>query len=133
MRMPTLLLVAAGLALPARQAAAQNEFHWKGKVAAGKAIERSASFGFFCGGVAQGERALKTGHAVHGGDLPDDLAWRARLVHEGLKHATINIAPSQSLSGSIARIYGQKPPRVVHNARLVSESVRAALMSANRL
>src|SRR3989442_10024615 len=39
MRMPTLLLIAAGLALPARQAAAQNEFHWKGKVAAGKAIE----------------------------------------------------------------------------------------------
>ncbi|HYT04071.1 MAG TPA: DUF4097 family beta strand repeat-containing protein [Gemmatimonadales bacterium] len=40
MRVSTvLLLAAAGLALPPGRAVAQNEFHWNGKVAAGKAIE----------------------------------------------------------------------------------------------
>ena len=34
-----LLPVVAGLALMPRAAAAQGEFHWKGKVAPGKAIE----------------------------------------------------------------------------------------------
>ena len=34
--------------------------------------------------------------AVRGGDMPDDLIWRARLVRNGLKRATINIAPSQA-------------------------------------
>src|SRR5213080_5296998 len=35
----TLLTTAAGLALAPRAAPAQGEFHWKGKVAPGKAIE----------------------------------------------------------------------------------------------
>jgi len=39
MRTTTLVLLTAGLALPARHAAAQAEFHWKGTIAAGKAIE----------------------------------------------------------------------------------------------
>ncbi len=39
MRVTTLVLLTAGLALPARHAAAQAEFHWKGTIAAGKAIE----------------------------------------------------------------------------------------------
>ena len=39
MRVVTLGLVATGLTLVARAAAAQGEFHWKGKVAAGKTIE----------------------------------------------------------------------------------------------
>ena len=39
MRVSTLLLMAAGLAVPGREAAAQHEFHWSGKVPAGKAIE----------------------------------------------------------------------------------------------
>src|ERR1043166_1028194 len=34
-----LVTVATGVALTARQAAAQQEFHWKGAIAAGKAIE----------------------------------------------------------------------------------------------
>ena len=38
-RVATSLLIAAGLAFPAGRVAAQNEFHWKGKIAAGKAIE----------------------------------------------------------------------------------------------
>jgi len=39
MRVTTLVLLTGGLALPARHAAAQAEFHWKGTIAAGKAIE----------------------------------------------------------------------------------------------
>ncbi len=39
MRTTTLALLTAALALPARHAAAQAEFHWKGTIAAGKAIE----------------------------------------------------------------------------------------------
>lgn len=39
MRVVTLALVATGLTLAARVAAAQGEFRWKGKVAAGKSIE----------------------------------------------------------------------------------------------
>ena len=37
--LPTLLTTAAGLALAPRAAAAQGEFHWKGKIAPGKSIE----------------------------------------------------------------------------------------------
>jgi putative adhesin len=39
MRVSTLVLLAAGSALPLASAAAQNEFHWKGSLAAGKSIE----------------------------------------------------------------------------------------------
>jgi len=37
--LPTLLTTAAGLALAPHAAAAQGEFHWKGKIAPGKSIE----------------------------------------------------------------------------------------------
>lgn len=39
MRVVTLALVASGFTLAARAAVAQGDFHWKGKVAAGKTIE----------------------------------------------------------------------------------------------
>jgi glycosyltransferase involved in cell wall biosynthesis len=55
--------------------------------------------------------------AVHGGDMPEDLLWRARLVQDGLKRATINIAPSHSFAAAVARLYEREPPIVVHNAR----------------
>lgn len=74
--------------------------------------------------------------AVRGGDMPDDLIWRARLVREGLKRATINIAPSRSLSAAIARLYGDEPPQVVHNARKSSPIAQSApasfILSAGR-
>jgi DUF4097 and DUF4098 domain-containing protein YvlB len=39
MRVSTLTLLAAGLALAARTAAAQDQFHWKGRIVAGETIE----------------------------------------------------------------------------------------------
>jgi glycosyltransferase involved in cell wall biosynthesis len=43
--------------------------------------------------------------AVHGGDLPDDLAWRAALVREGLERSDTVIAPSQSFAAAVQRDY----------------------------
>jgi len=64
MRIATLTLLAAGLAIPGRRAAAQNEFHWKGKLAPGKAIEIKGVNGDVHGVAGGGEvevTALKHG------------------------------------------------------------------------
>lgn len=55
--------------------------------------------------------------AVRGGDMPADLAWRARLVAEGLQRTAFNVAPTRSFGIAVARAYGGEPPCVVHNAR----------------
>lgn len=44
--------------------------------------------------------------AVQGGDLPDDLAWRAALVREGLERSDLAVAPSQSFAAAVQRDYG---------------------------
>src|SRR3989442_1341399 len=72
MRMPTLLLIAAGLALPARQAAAQNEFHWKGKVAAGKAIEIKGVNGDVSAVAGSGDVGVTAVKHAHRSD-PDEV------------------------------------------------------------
>src|SRR2546425_9420851 len=72
MRTPTLLLVAAGLALPARQAAAQNEFHWKGKVAAGKAIEIKGVNGDVSAVAGSGDVEVTAVKHAHRSD-PDEV------------------------------------------------------------
>jgi len=72
MRMPILLLVAAGLALPARQAAAQNEFHWKGKVAAGKAIEIKGVNGDVSAVAGSGDVEVTAVKHAHRSD-PDEV------------------------------------------------------------
>lgn len=43
--------------------------------------------------------------AVHGGDLPADLAWRAALVREGLERSDTVVAPSQSFAAAVQRDY----------------------------
>src|SRR2546426_3272722 len=72
MRMPTLLLIAAGLALPARQAAAQNEFHWKGKVAAGEAIEIKGLNGEVSAVAGSGDVEVTAVKHAHRSD-PDEV------------------------------------------------------------
>src|SRR3989449_65187 len=72
MRTPTLLLIAAGLALPARQAAAQNEFHWKGKVAAGKAIEIKGVNGDVSAVAGSGDVEVTAVKHAHRSD-PDEV------------------------------------------------------------
>jgi Putative adhesin len=72
MRGCTLLFVAAGLALPARQAAAQNEFHWKGKVAAGKAIEIKGVNGDVSAVAGSGDVEVTAVKHAHRSD-PDEV------------------------------------------------------------
>jgi glycosyltransferase involved in cell wall biosynthesis len=43
--------------------------------------------------------------AVHGGALPDDLAWRAAMVREGLDRSDLVVAPSQSFAAAVTRDY----------------------------
>jgi glycosyltransferase involved in cell wall biosynthesis len=74
--------------------------------------------------------------AVRGGDMPEDLIWRARLVGKGQKRATINIAPSHSLAAAVARLYGGESPIVVHNSRKAAPVAQSSpapfILSAGR-
>jgi hypothetical protein len=72
MRVRTLLLIAAGLALPARRAAAQNEFHWKGKVAAGKAIQIKGVNGDVTAVAGSGDVEVTAVKHAHRSD-PDEV------------------------------------------------------------
>jgi glycosyltransferase involved in cell wall biosynthesis len=57
-------------------------------------------------------------HAVRGGPIAPDLAWRARLTGEGLRQATRSIAPSGAFAQALATCYGlPTPPGIVHNGR----------------
>src|SRR2546428_12268055 len=72
MRMSTVLVITAGLALPARHAAAQNEFHWKGKVAAGKAIEIKGVNGDVSAVAGSGDVEVTAVKHAHRSD-PDEV------------------------------------------------------------
>lgn len=54
--------------------------------------------------------------AVHGGELPDDLAWRATLAAEGLVAADVVLAPSRSFAASLIETYRlARPIEIVPN------------------
>src|SRR5256712_4015972 len=72
MRMSTVLVITAGLALPARHAAAQNEFHWKGKVAGGKAIEIKGVNGDVSAVAGSGDVEVTAVKHAHRSD-PDEV------------------------------------------------------------
>lgn len=56
--------------------------------------------------------------AVRGGALPDDLAWRAAMVAEGLERSDAVVAPSQSFAAAVQRDYAlTSPPLAVPNGR----------------
>lgn len=56
--------------------------------------------------------------AVRGGALPDDLAWRAALVAEGLQRSDVLVAPSRSFAAAVQRNYALAlPPLAVANGR----------------
>jgi glycosyltransferase involved in cell wall biosynthesis len=55
---------------------------------------------------------------VHGGDLPEDLAWRAELVRAGLERSSTVIAPSQSFAAVVQRAYALSlSPIAIPNGR----------------
>ena len=72
MRVVTLGLVATGLTLAARAAAAQGEFHWKGKVAAGKTIEIKGVNGDVSAVAGSGEVEVTGVKSAHRSD-PEDV------------------------------------------------------------
>jgi glycosyltransferase involved in cell wall biosynthesis len=56
--------------------------------------------------------------AVNGTALPEDFAWRTRLVAEGLAAADAVVTPTAAFGEMVQRRYGlAAPPRTVHNGR----------------
>jgi glycosyltransferase involved in cell wall biosynthesis len=75
--------------------------------------------------------------AVHGGALPDDLAWRAAATARGMARADAVIAPSHAFAASLGRLYRPRPIHVVHNgsdsAPLPPLARRDVVLTAGRL
>lgn len=69
--------------------------------------------------VAVAHSCVKTWwKAVRGGALPDDLAWRAEFVAQGLAEADIVIAPTHAFAADLVNAYHPgRPIEVVHNGR----------------
>jgi glycosyltransferase involved in cell wall biosynthesis len=77
-------------------------------------------------------------HAVRGGAMPLDFAWRADCVAEGLVHADAVIAPSHSFAAMLEQAYDvDRPIAMVHNGcrppRQVAGCRRRAVLTAGRL
>jgi glycogen(starch) synthase len=64
--------------------------------------------------------------AVRGGPLPEDFAWRARLLQEGMLACDALIAPTAAFGHAVARRYNVALPAVVHNGRDSSALHRSA-------
>jgi glycosyltransferase involved in cell wall biosynthesis len=61
--------------------------------------------------------------AVKGTGLPPDWAWQGRITAEGLRQASVAVAPSRSHAAALVAAYGALPDlRVVHNAVAARES-----------
>ena len=76
--------------------------------------------------------------AVRGTALPDDFAWRAKLVADGLAAADVVVTPTAAFGEMTRRLYGlSQPPRTVHNGRSPLELPKAAphdfVLTAGRL
>ena len=74
--------------------------------------------------------------AVRGGELPPDLAWRARATRVGLRRAGAAVAPSRAFADAVEAEYGVENVGVIHNGRrpvpVAAPSTRAVL-AAGRL
>ena len=56
--------------------------------------------------------------AVHGTELPEDFAWRTRLVAEGLAAADAVVTPTAAFAEMTRRRYSlPRTPKAVHNGR----------------
>ncbi len=77
-------------------------------------------------------------HALRGGALPRDFAWRAECMADGLEYADEVIAPSRSFAGLLRDVYGVgRPITVVRNGRCSlhhgGPPRRRAVLTAGRL
>jgi glycosyltransferase involved in cell wall biosynthesis len=75
--------------------------------------------------------------AVRGGELPQELAWRAECTRRGLLGAEAVLAPSRSFAAELAAYYGlQRSIRVVTNGTRLGampRSPRPHALTAGRL
>jgi glycosyltransferase involved in cell wall biosynthesis len=56
--------------------------------------------------------------AVRGTELPEDFAWRTKLVADGLGAAAAVVTPTAAFAGTTQRRYGlARPPQPIHNGR----------------
>src|SRR6266480_4499890 len=92
-----LLPAVAALTLVPRAAAAQDEFHWKGKVAPGKAIEIK--------GVNGDVRAVAGSGDVEAANLASDV--QANTVNGSIRISTSGYAEAQTVNGSIVASMGR--------------------------
>jgi glycosyltransferase involved in cell wall biosynthesis len=61
--------------------------------------------------------------AVRGTALPSDWAWQGRLTGQGLRGASVAVAPSRSHAAALVAAYGPLPNlRVVHNGSAPREA-----------
>jgi glycosyltransferase involved in cell wall biosynthesis len=61
---------------------------------------------------------------MRGGSMPDDFAWRSRLVASGYAVADALVAPSAAFAAATAETYRlPQRPRVVHNGRAAPPGV----------
>src|SRR5438067_10861181 len=81
--LPTLLTTAAGLALAPRAAAAQGEFHWKGKIAPGKSIEIKGVNGDVSAVAGSGEVEVTAVKHARNSD-PDEVKIEVVPSEEGV-------------------------------------------------
>jgi glycosyltransferase involved in cell wall biosynthesis len=76
--------------------------------------------------------------AVHGSELPDDFAWRTRLVAEGLAAARAVVTPTAAFAEATRLRYAlPEAPKAVHNGRtplkLQTSAGRDFVFTAGRL
>ncbi len=74
--------------------------------------------------------------AVRDGELPPDLAWRAAATGEGLRRASVSVAPSRAFAEALRAEYGVERIRVIHNGRRPvpdTALVTRAVLAAGRL
>ena len=141
MRGCTLLLVAAGLALPARHAAAQNEFHWKGKVAAGKAIEIKGVNGDVSAVAGSGDvevTAVKHAHRSDPDEVKVEVVEHADGVticavypSDGRRENTCEAGEHGHMSTRDNDVVVDFTVRVPSGVRFVGRTVNGAVEAAN--
>ncbi len=76
--------------------------------------------------------------AVHGGEMPEHLAWRAAAVGRGLAEADVAVAPSRSFARALDRRYRPgRPITVIRNGRTppgaIEQPRAAVVLAAGRL
>ena len=74
--------------------------------------------------------------AVRGGELPPDLAWRARATGAGLRRAGAAVAPSRAFADAVEAEYDIETIGVIHNGRrpvLGAAPSARAVLAAGRL